>query len=46
MVNIEERVLAQRQVEYERQPKKPNPPQPQPEKFLGIPVTTFEFDFP
>ena len=44
VVNIEERVLAQRQVEYERQPKKPNPPPPQPEKFLGIPVTTFEFE--
>ena len=44
VVNIEERVLAQRQVEYERQPKKPNPPPPQPERVLGIPVTTFEFE--
>jgi formylglycine-generating enzyme required for sulfatase activity len=44
VANIEERVLAQRQVEYERQPKKPNPPPPQPERFLGIPVTTFEFE--
>ena len=44
VANIEERVLAQRQVEYERQPKKPNPPPPQPERVLGIPVTTFEFE--
>ena len=36
VATIEERV------KYEYQPKKPNPP-PQPEKFLGIPVTTFEF---
>nr|WP_254445362.1 bifunctional serine/threonine-protein kinase/formylglycine-generating enzyme family protein [Anabaena sp. UHCC 0204] len=44
VANVEERVLAQRQVEYERQPKKPNPPPPLPERFLGIPVTTFEFE--
>ncbi|WP_016952026.1 bifunctional serine/threonine-protein kinase/formylglycine-generating enzyme family protein [Anabaena sp. PCC 7108] len=44
VANIEERVLAQRQLEYERQPKKPNPPPPQPERFIGIPVTTFEFE--
>ena len=35
---IEERV------KYEYQPKKPKTPPPQPEKFLGIPVTTFEFE--
>ena len=38
VATIEERV------KYEYQPKKPNTPPQQPEKFLGIPVTTFEFE--
>jgi eukaryotic-like serine/threonine-protein kinase len=38
VATIEERV------KYEYQPKKPKTPPPQPEKFLGISVTSFEFE--
>ncbi|MFM6265704.1 MAG: SUMF1/EgtB/PvdO family nonheme iron enzyme, partial [Dolichospermum sp.] len=40
--SIEERILANKQVVYPSPP--PNSPEPEPQKFLDIPVTSFKFE--
>ncbi|MFM6318928.1 MAG: caspase, EACC1-associated type, partial [Dolichospermum sp.] len=42
IASIEERILANKQVVYPSPP--PNSPEPEPQKFLDIPVTSFKFE--